>query len=97
MCGLVVSPKFLEKRGVSSSARSALFFVGTRRGEGEALVAPGAHIRFLIDSRDRDSPDCEQYRSGVYKTTSPTTVFGANDYLTSSDGTIEQRAWSGAT
>jgi hypothetical protein len=48
MCGLVVSPKFLEQRGVSSNARFALFFVGARHGEGEAMVAPGAHIRFLI-------------------------------------------------
>jgi hypothetical protein len=40
--GLVVSPKFLEQRGVSSSARSALFF---GHGKGEAVVAPG---EFLI-------------------------------------------------
>jgi hypothetical protein len=51
----VVSSKFLEQRGVSSSARSALFFAGAARGDGEVVVARGAHIRFLIDSRDRDS------------------------------------------
>jgi hypothetical protein len=39
----VVSPNFLEQRGVGSSARSALFFASTGRGE-----APGAYIRFLI-------------------------------------------------
>jgi hypothetical protein len=44
----VVNPKFLEQSGVGLSARSALFFVGARRGEGEAVVAPGAHVRFLI-------------------------------------------------
>jgi hypothetical protein len=49
MCGLVVSPKFLEQSGVGSSARSTLFFAGPRRREGEALVAPFAHIRFLIE------------------------------------------------
>jgi hypothetical protein len=37
---------------VGLSARSALFFVCARRGEGEAMVAPGGHIRFLIDSRE---------------------------------------------
>jgi hypothetical protein len=44
----VVSPKFLEQRGVGSSARSCstLFFAGAGRGEGEVMVAPGAHIRF---------------------------------------------------
>jgi hypothetical protein len=49
MCGLVVSLKFLEQRGVGSSACSALFFVGAGRGEGEAVVSPGGHIRFLIE------------------------------------------------
>jgi hypothetical protein len=49
MCGLVVSPKFLEQMGVDSSARSALFFAGVGCGEGEAVVATGAHIRFLIE------------------------------------------------
>jgi hypothetical protein len=34
---------------VGSSARSALFFAGARRGEGEAVVALGAHIRFLTE------------------------------------------------
>ena len=48
MCGLVVSPKILEYRGVGSSARSELFFVSAGHGEGEAVVAPGAHIKFLI-------------------------------------------------
>jgi hypothetical protein len=45
----VVSTKFLEQRGVSSSARSVLFFTGAGRGEGEAVVAPGAHVMFLIE------------------------------------------------
>jgi hypothetical protein len=49
MCCLVVSPKFVEQRGVGSSARSALFFAGAGCGKGEAMVAPGAHIRFLIE------------------------------------------------
>jgi hypothetical protein len=34
---------------VGSSARFALFFTDARRGEGEAVVAPGAHIMFLIE------------------------------------------------
>jgi hypothetical protein len=34
---------------VSSSARSTLFFTDPRCREGEALVEPGAHIRFLIE------------------------------------------------
>jgi hypothetical protein len=33
---------------VSSSARFALFFTGAGCGEGEVVVALGAHIRFLI-------------------------------------------------
>jgi hypothetical protein len=49
MCSLVVSPKFMEYRGVGSSARFALFFAGAGCGAGEAVVAPGAHIRFLIE------------------------------------------------
>jgi hypothetical protein len=44
----VVSPNFLEQRGVGSSARSALFFASNGRGEAEVVVAPGAYIRFLI-------------------------------------------------
>jgi hypothetical protein len=35
----VVSPKFLEQRGVGSSACFALFFAGARCGEGEVVVA----------------------------------------------------------
>jgi hypothetical protein len=46
---VVVSPKFLEQRGVGSSVRSALFFAGVGRGEVEAVVAPGVHIWFLIE------------------------------------------------
>jgi hypothetical protein len=46
---VVFSLKFLEQRGVGSSARAALFFASVRRGESEAVVAPGAHIRFLIE------------------------------------------------
>jgi hypothetical protein len=38
MCGLVVSSKFLEQRGVCLSARSILFFAGAGRGEGGAVV-----------------------------------------------------------
>jgi hypothetical protein len=34
---------------MGSSARSTLFFAGAGRGEGETVVAPGAHIRFLIE------------------------------------------------
>ena len=34
---------------MSSSARIALFFTSAGCGEGEVMVAPGAHIRFLID------------------------------------------------
>jgi hypothetical protein len=49
MCGLVVSSKFLEQKGVGLSACSALFFSCIGREEGEA-----AHIKFLIDSKDRD-------------------------------------------
>jgi hypothetical protein len=41
---------FLDRWGVVSSAVFALFFVGAWRWEGEAVVAPGAHIRLLIDS-----------------------------------------------
>jgi hypothetical protein len=48
MCGLMVSPKFLDQRGVGSSAHSALFFVGAGCGKDEIVVASGAHIRFLI-------------------------------------------------
>jgi hypothetical protein len=48
MCGLLVSPKFLEQMDVCSNARSVLFFAGVGRGEGEAVVAPGIHIRFLV-------------------------------------------------
>jgi hypothetical protein len=33
---------------VGLSARSALFFAGVGRRDGEAVVAPGAHIRFFI-------------------------------------------------
>jgi hypothetical protein len=32
---------------VGLSARSVLFFADAIRGEGEAVVAPGAHIRLL--------------------------------------------------
>jgi hypothetical protein len=39
MCGLVVSPKFLEQRGVGSSARFAQIFAGAGHEEGEAVVA----------------------------------------------------------
>ena len=35
----MVSPKFLEHRGVGSSAHFALFFAGAGRGEGGAVVA----------------------------------------------------------
>jgi hypothetical protein len=49
MSSLVVSLKFLEQRGVGSSARLH-YFLRAGRGEGEAVVAPGTHIRFLIDS-----------------------------------------------
>jgi hypothetical protein len=42
-------PKFLEQSGVNSSARFALFFADAGRGEGEVIVAPGAHFRFLIE------------------------------------------------
>jgi hypothetical protein len=34
---------------VGSSARTALFFASAERGEGEVVVARGAHIRFLIE------------------------------------------------
>jgi hypothetical protein len=34
---------------MSLSARSALFFARCDSVEGEAMVAPGAHIRFLIE------------------------------------------------
>jgi hypothetical protein len=34
---------------VGSSARFALFFVRCGSAEGEAVVSPGVHIRFLID------------------------------------------------
>jgi hypothetical protein len=34
---------------VGSSARSALLFADAGCGEGEVVVAPGAHIRFLIE------------------------------------------------
>jgi hypothetical protein len=43
----VVSLKFLEQRIVGLIARSILFFAGTRRGKGEAVVAPNAHIMFF--------------------------------------------------
>jgi hypothetical protein len=36
----VVSLNFSEQRGVGSSARSALFFAGAGRGEGEAMIVP---------------------------------------------------------
>jgi hypothetical protein len=49
MCGLVVTPKCLEQGGVGFSARFALFFARCGSAEGEAMVSPGAHIRFLID------------------------------------------------
>jgi hypothetical protein len=48
MCGLMVSLKFLDQRGVGSSAHSALFFAGVGCGKGEIVVASDAHIRFLI-------------------------------------------------
>ena len=53
MCGLMVSPKFLEQRCASSSASCALFFAraGSDEGwahsvstKGEAVVAPNAYI-----------------------------------------------------
>jgi hypothetical protein len=34
---------------VGLSARFALFFVGAGYGEGEVMVAPSVHIRFLIE------------------------------------------------
>jgi hypothetical protein len=34
---------------VGSSAHFALFFARAERGEGEAVVAPGVHIMFLIE------------------------------------------------
>ena len=37
----MVSLKFLEQRSVGLIARSILFFAGTRRGKGEAVVALG--------------------------------------------------------
>jgi hypothetical protein len=49
MCSLVVTPKCLEQEGVGSSARVALFFVQCGSVEGEVVVSPGAHIRFLIE------------------------------------------------
>jgi hypothetical protein len=36
LCGLVVSPKFLEQEGMGSSARSALFFTWAGSGAGQA-------------------------------------------------------------
>jgi hypothetical protein len=42
-------PKCLEQGGVGSSARFALFFTRCGSAEGEDLVSPDAHIRFLID------------------------------------------------
>jgi hypothetical protein len=40
---MVVTPKCLEQGGVGSSVA----WCGS--AEGEAVVAPGAHIKFLID------------------------------------------------
>jgi hypothetical protein len=36
---------------VGSNACPALIFADAERGEGEAVVVLGAHIRFIIDSR----------------------------------------------
>jgi hypothetical protein len=58
MCGLLVSLKFLEQRGVDSSACSTLFFADAGRGEGEVVVPPGAHIRFLIEYKTLVSCTC---------------------------------------
>jgi hypothetical protein len=49
MCGLVVTLKCLEQGGVVLSARFALFFAQCGSAEGEVVVSPSAHIRFLID------------------------------------------------
>jgi hypothetical protein len=49
MCGLVVSPKFMEYKGVGSSACSILFFARFGSTKSEVVVAPGTHIRFLIE------------------------------------------------
>jgi hypothetical protein len=49
MCNLVATLKCLEQVGVGLSAHFALFFVRCGSAEGEAVVSPGAHIRFLID------------------------------------------------
>jgi hypothetical protein len=40
---------FWSKKGVSSSICPALFFTGSRRGEGGAVVARGVYISFLIE------------------------------------------------
>jgi RimJ/RimL family protein N-acetyltransferase len=44
-----LAPNFWNRGGMGSSAHSALFFAGAGRGEGKAVVAPGIHIRFLIE------------------------------------------------
>jgi hypothetical protein len=48
MCGLVVSPKFLKQMCVGLSAHPTLF-LRALDVESEAVVAPGAYIRFLIE------------------------------------------------
>jgi hypothetical protein len=58
MCGLLVSLKFLEERGVDSSACSTLFFADAGHSEGEAVVSPGAHIRLLIEYKTLVSCPC---------------------------------------
>jgi hypothetical protein len=48
MCGLLVIPKCLEQGVVGLNARFAVFFGRCGSTEGEAVIAPGAHMRFFF-------------------------------------------------
>jgi hypothetical protein len=63
---VVVNSKFLKQRDVGSSARTALFFASAERGEGEVVVAPGAHIRFLIEKYKAEGCGFEIFLSLLY-------------------------------